>query len=126
VTRILHSPLQTNPHALAGFTTDVTTAAAMDITHFVASHREALLIGDYNSYRSQLSRQLLATRRRLGRATNKREKFAARPVTIEDISNNHEFVHLLLLTSERAWAHAMHIKTSHTDDVSGKGIWWSS
>ncbi|KAF7190262.1 Signal recognition particle subunit SRP68 [Pseudocercospora fuligena] len=94
----------------------------MEITQFVASHREALLIGDYNTYRAQLSRQLLATRKRLGRATNKREKFAAKPVTAEDIGNKHEFLHLLLLTSERAWAHAMHLKTTHADDASGKGL----
>lgn len=94
----------------------------MDITQFIASHREALLVGDYNAYRAQLSRQLLASRKRLGRATPKREKFAAKPITAEDVGRNHEFAHLLLLTSERAWAHAMHIKTSHTDDNSGKGI----
>lgn len=94
----------------------------MDITEFVASHREALLISDYNTYRAQLSRQLLAARKRLGRATNKREKFAAKPVTAEDIGTKHEFLHLLLLTSERAWAHAMHLKTTHADDGSGKGL----
>lgn len=94
----------------------------MEITQFVASHREALLIGDYNTYRAQLSRQILATRRRLGRATNKREKFAVKPVSAEDVGSNHEFARLVLLTSERAWAHAMHIKTTHTDDASGRGI----
>jgi signal recognition particle subunit SRP68 len=94
----------------------------MDITQFVATSREALLIGDYNSYRASLSRRLLATRKRLGRATHKKEKFAVKPVTAEDVASNHEFVHLLLLTSERAWAHAMHVKTTHTDDNAGKGI----
>jgi signal recognition particle subunit SRP68 len=94
----------------------------MDITQFVASHREALQVGDHNAYRAQLSRQLLAARKRLGRATHKREKFAAKPITAEDIGDNHEFAHLLLLTSERAWAHAMHIKASHADDNAGKGI----
>nr|POE94527.1 signal recognition particle subunit srp68 [Quercus suber] len=97
-------------------------ASAMDITHFVIAHREALLIGDYNSYRAQLSRQLLASRRRLGRATPKREKFAKKSVTAEDVGNNHEFAHLLLLTAERAWAHAMHIKTSHAAEDTGSGI----
>ncbi|WPG97914.1 Hypothetical protein R9X50_00069700 [Acrodontium crateriforme] len=91
----------------------------MDITKFIASHREALLISDYNAYRAQLSRQLRATRKTLGRATNKREKFAKREITAADISSNHEFAHLLLLTSERAYAHAMHIKTSHAEDRKG-------
>jgi signal recognition particle subunit SRP68 len=91
----------------------------MDITNFVATRREALLIGDYNAYRSQLSRQLLAKRKQLARATAKREKFAKKDVTVEDIGKDHEFVHLQLLTSERAWAHAMHIKTSHSEDSGG-------
>ncbi|KAK5175608.1 signal recognition particle subunit srp68 [Saxophila tyrrhenica] len=94
----------------------------MDITDFVSARRETLLIADYNTYRTQLSRQILSTRKRLGRATPKREKFAAKAVTAEDVGSSHEFVHLLLLTAERAWAHAMHIKTSHTEDASGKGI----
>lgn len=94
----------------------------MDITNFIASHREVLFIGDHNTYRAQLSRQILATRKRLGQATNKREKFAPKPVTAEDVGRNYEFAHLLLLTSERAWAHAMHIKTSHSEDTSGRGI----
>lgn len=91
----------------------------MDITSFIAQHREALLIGDYNTYRAQLSRQLQAIRKRLGRATPKREKFAKKEVTAEDVGSNHEFVHLSLLTSERAWAHAMHMKTSHQEDSKG-------
>lgn len=91
----------------------------MDITQFVATHREALLLGDYNSYRAQLSRQLLSTRKRLGRATAKKEKFAVKPVTAEDIGSNHEFAHLLLLSSERAWAHAMHMKATHSEDSKG-------
>lgn len=45
-----------------------------------------------------------------------------KPITAEEIGSNHEYVHLLVLTAERAWAHAMHIKTSHSEDTSGKGI----
>ncbi|KAK3056730.1 signal recognition particle subunit srp68 [Extremus antarcticus] len=95
---------------------------SMDITSFVSARRETLLIADYNTYRTQLSRQILSTRKRLGRATPKREKYGPKAVTAEDVGSNHEFAHLLLLTSERAWAHAMHIKTTHTEDASGKGI----
>ena len=32
------------------------------------------------------------------------------------------FTHLLLLTSERAWAHAMHMKATHSADSGAKGI----
>lgn len=92
--------------------------AGMDITQFVAVKREALLVGDYNSYRAQSSRQLLATRKRLGRATHKREKFTVKPITATDIGSDHAFAHLQLLTAERAWAHAMHLKTSHSEDNS--------
>ena len=94
----------------------------MEITAFVSSRRETLLIADYNTYRTQLSRQILSARKRLGRATPRREKFAPKAVTAEDVGSNHEFVQLLLLTAERAWAHAMHVKTSHSEDASGKGI----
>lgn len=94
----------------------------MDITAFVANKRKTLLIADHNTYRAQLSRQILATRKRLGRATPKREKFAQKPITTADVASNHEFAHLLILVAERAWAHAMHIKSTHAEDVSGKGI----
>lgn len=91
----------------------------MDITAFIQSRRDVLQIGDYNTYRTQLSRQILGLRKRLGRATQKREKFTPKPITTEDIGRNHEFGHLLLLQAERAWAHAMHIKTSHSEDAGG-------
>lgn len=109
------------PPQIPSFTahTLTTTDTTMEITQFVAGKREALLIGDYNSYRASLSRQLLATRKRLGRATNKREKFTKKPVTAEDVANNHGFAHLLLLTSERAYAHAMQLKTTHSEDAGG-------
>lgn len=93
----------------------------MDITTFIITNRNiALLIGDYNTYRSQLSRQLLATRKRLGRVTKKNEKYSSKDsVTADDVGKNHEYVHLLLLTAERAWAHAMHMKSSHSEDNAG-------
>lgn len=31
-------------------------------------------------------------------------------------------MHLILLTAERAWAHAMHMKSTHSEDNAGKGI----
>ncbi|KAK8217284.1 signal recognition particle subunit srp68 [Zalaria obscura] len=96
----------------------------MDITQFAVGGRDsALLIGDYNAYRSQLSRQLLAVRKRLGRATPKNAKFAQKaPVTAENVAQNREYAHLLLLTAERAWAHAMHMKSTHSEDNAGQGI----
>lgn len=91
----------------------------MDITTFLASKREALLIADHATYRAQLSRQILATRKRLGRATPKREKFARKPLTAADVKSDVAFVHLQLLVAERAWAHALHIKNSHVEDEKG-------
>lgn len=65
----------------------------MDITAFTIGNRDAaLLVGDYNTYRSQLSRQLLAVRKRLGRATAKNAKFQPKaPVTAENVGQNHEY-----------------------------------
>ncbi len=72
---------------------------AMDITNFIVSQREkALLIGDYGSYRKQLSRRLLVVRRKLNHTSPKGRKYAAKaPVTAEDIGNNHEYAKFLYL-----------------------------
>ena len=62
----------------------------MDITAFVTSNRDrAFLVGDYGSYRSQLSRQTLALRKKLGRTTPKNAKFTAKqPISVEDVSKD--------------------------------------
>ena len=67
----------------------------MDITNFIVSRREnALLVGDYASYRKQLSRRLLVVRKKLKYTSSKGKKYAARPaVTAEDIASNHEYVY---------------------------------
>jgi signal recognition particle subunit SRP68 len=64
----------------------------MDITKTVVSLREAaLLYGDYSTYRTQLARKLLNSRKKLGIATKKRQQFHAKaPVTPEQIAENHE------------------------------------
>ena len=66
----------------------------MDITNFVTSQREkALLVGDYGSYRTSLSRRLLTVRKKLGRASLKGRKYAPKaPITADDIANNNELV----------------------------------
>ncbi|KAG6031984.1 hypothetical protein E4U41_007358 [Claviceps citrina] len=97
----------------------------MDITSFVVHGRDqALLCGDYSTYHGQLSRRLLSSRKKLGIVTKNRGKFHKREqITSDDISANNENVHLLLLTSERAWAQAMSIKASHTaaqKDITGR------
>lgn len=94
----------------------------MDITAFVSSHRQTLLISDYSTYRSQLSRQILSTRKRLRIATPRREKFTSRPITADNIGDTKEYVYLMLLMAERAWAHGMLIKSTRSEDASGKGI----
>ncbi|KAK4987978.1 signal recognition particle subunit srp68 [Elasticomyces elasticus] len=96
----------------------------MDITTFVIKHRDdALLVGDYNTYRTQLSRQLLAIRKRLSRSTPKTAKYTTKDaITAEQLGQNHEFAHLILLTAERAWAHAMRMKSTHAEDSTGQAI----
>lgn len=66
----------------------------MDITNFIVAQREkALPVGDYASYRKQLSRRLLVVRKKLHYTSTKGKKYAARPaVTAEDIAKNHEYV----------------------------------
>ncbi|KAF2136860.1 uncharacterized protein K452DRAFT_258544 [Aplosporella prunicola CBS 121167] len=96
----------------------------MDITSFVVGQRDsALLLGDYNTYRQQLSRRLLTLRKRLGRTTPKNAKYSPKaPITAEDIAGSHDYVHLQILTSERAWAHAMHMKSTHSEENADNGI----
>ncbi|KAL2111597.1 hypothetical protein VUR80DRAFT_9729 [Thermomyces stellatus] len=91
----------------------------MDITKFVVSGR-AQTFGDNAAYRAQLSKRLLKCRRRLGIATKPRAKFQARnDVTPEQIKEQPGYVHLLLLTSERAWAHGMSMRAAHMADAGG-------
>ncbi|KAL1599147.1 signal recognition particle subunit srp68 [Nothophoma quercina] len=96
----------------------------MDITKYVVEYREAaFLLGDYSTYRAQLTRRLRIVQKKLGRATPKNAKYAAKaPVTAENIAQNIEFLHLLLLQSERAWAQAMAMKALHSEDNADKNI----
>ena len=66
----------------------------MDITDFIVSQRQkALLVGDYGSYRKQLSRRLLVVRRKLNYTSTKGRKYTAQtPVSADDIARNHESV----------------------------------
>nr|XP_036583272.1 signal recognition particle 68 kda protein [Colletotrichum truncatum]KAF6792248.1 signal recognition particle 68 kda protein [Colletotrichum truncatum] len=93
----------------------------MDITKLVVSGRDsALLYGDYATYQNQLAKKLLNSRKKLGIVTKNRGKFNKKgDVAASQIAENHEYIHLLLLTSERAWANAMAIKSSHTSDAKG-------
>ncbi|GAM84596.1 hypothetical protein ANO11243_025920 [Dothideomycetidae sp. 11243] len=96
----------------------------MDITSFAIGLRDSsLLIGDYKSYRKQLSQKLLAVRRRLGLATSKSSKFQKKaPITAQDLKSSREYVHLLLLSAERAWAHAMQIKSARSEENTGQAV----
>lgn len=62
----------------------------MEITKFVVEGREkALLLGDYSTYRSQLSSRILNIRKRLGRTTRKGAKYSKKaPITAQDIGSN--------------------------------------
>lgn len=73
----------------------------MDITNFVLAGRDqALLYGDYSSYRASLSRRLLSARKRLGKATKKSQKFTKKtPATAEEIASNPEYVLRILMAT---------------------------
>ncbi|KAJ5636638.1 Signal recognition particle subunit SRP68 [Penicillium longicatenatum] len=96
----------------------------MEITDYIFKEREeVLLVGDYNAYRAHATRKLHKLRKKLGQATAKGRKYTAKPaVTPENVGDNVAYVHLLLLGSERAWAQAMHMKSTHSADPSAKGI----
>lgn len=98
----------------------------MDITSFIVAQRnKAVLVGDYGYYRRQLSRRLLVVRKKLNYVslTSKGRKYAAKPpITVQNISDKPEFIHLLLLSSERAWAEAMQMKSLHAADSGTQGI----
>lgn len=65
----------------------------MDITKFITEYREAaFLVGDYSTYRAQLSRRLRIVRKKLGRATAKNAKYSAKTqVTAEEVAKNVEY-----------------------------------
>ncbi|KAL2754500.1 hypothetical protein ACRALDRAFT_1070272 [Sodiomyces alcalophilus JCM 7366] len=93
----------------------------MDITQFVVSRRDAaLLYGDYSTYQAQLGKKLLKARKRLGIATKNRGKYQKKDqFSAQDVGQNRECAHLILLTSERAWANAMSMRAAHTADTKG-------
>ncbi|KAI1820764.1 signal recognition particle 68 kDa protein [Xylaria intraflava] len=93
----------------------------MDITNFVVSARnQALLYGDHTTYHRLLAKKLRTLRKKLDLVTKNRAKFIKKgPVTAEQIAENHDFLRLVLLTAERAWAHAMHLKAAHSTDTKG-------
>lgn len=93
----------------------------MDITNFILSARnQALLYGDYTTYHRLLAKKLHTSRKKLNIVNKNRSKFTKRgPVTADQLAENHEFLHLTLLTVERAWAHAMRLKAVHSADAKG-------
>ncbi|KAL4937192.1 hypothetical protein BDV06DRAFT_203436 [Aspergillus oleicola] len=96
----------------------------MDITEYIFARREEVLIaGDYNAYRAHTTRKLHNIRKKLGQTTPKGRKYTAKPpISAEAVGQNVLHVHLLLLSAERAWAQAMHMKSTHSADPSAKGI----
>ena len=72
----------------------------MNISQFIASHREeGLQSGDYGAYKAQLSRRLLALRRKLQCICPPSKKaFTQKAVTAEDIGTNHESANCQLHT----------------------------
>ncbi|KAI2629357.1 signal recognition particle 68 kDa protein [Xylaria nigripes] len=93
----------------------------MDITNFVVSARnQALLYGDYATYHRLLAKKLHILRKKLDLVSKNRSKFTKKAqVTAEQIDKNHDFLRLVLLTAERAWAHAMRLKAVHSTDTKG-------
>lgn len=96
----------------------------MDITSFIVNQRDkALLVGDYGSYRKQLSRRLLVVRKKLNYATKGRKYTPKSPITVEDIVSNHEYV-VLMCNGEVHWAECdLGLSNSYCLLRSGPGRW---
>ncbi|KAL4741867.1 hypothetical protein BDV11DRAFT_182086 [Aspergillus similis] len=96
----------------------------MDITEFIFARREEVLVaGDYNAYRAHTTRKLHNIRKKLGQTTPKGRKYTSKPpISVQAVGENVANVHVLLLSAERAWAQAMHMKSTHSADPSAKGI----
>ncbi|KAL2871082.1 signal recognition particle subunit SRP68 [Aspergillus lucknowensis] len=96
----------------------------MNITEYIFARREEILLaGDYNAYRAHTTRKLHKLRKKLGQTTPKGRKYTAKPpISAEDVGKNVANVYILLLCAERAWAQAMHMKSTHSADPSAKGI----
>ncbi|KHJ31020.1 putative signal recognition particle 68 kda protein [Erysiphe necator] len=87
----------------------------MEVTKLVVNGREKPKVnGNWLAYRKQLTKRINNLRKKLGVATKPRAKCAGRvEVTKDDIAQDLKFGHLLLLTSERAWANAMSMREVH-------------
>lgn len=79
-----------------------------------------MLEGGYPAYRTQLAGRLRNSRKKLNIATKSRAKYHAQPqLTPEVLAENKEYLHLHIMTAERAWAHAMTMKSAHAADNKG-------
>ncbi|KAK5944258.1 signal recognition particle subunit srp68 [Knufia obscura] len=94
----------------------------MNITRSVVSERDRALIGGgYSNYHIRATRRIHTIRKRLGATTPKGRKYTQRsPVTVQDVAKNTEWVQLLLASAERAWADAMHMKSSQSPENTQK------
>lgn len=93
--QIIISPrLPRPPTAVIGLPEVGLSPNSMEITDLFFSRREqALLVGDYNSYRAQTSRRLHTVRKKLGQTTPKGRKYTAKPpVTAENVGSNVAYV----------------------------------
>ncbi|TGO82359.1 hypothetical protein BPOR_0851g00030 [Botrytis porri] len=92
----------------------------MEITKFVVERRAKIHIdSSYKEYQAELTSQIHTLRKKLDIATKRRAKYFNKPITVEDISRNHEFVHVQLLLAERCYANAMMMKETHMLDKNG-------
>ena len=66
---------------------------------YIARREKALLAGDYNTYRTQLTRRILVLRRKL-KYTSKGKKHPSRvPITAQNVGENNESVPLCTMST---------------------------
>ncbi|KUI54995.1 Laccase-4 [Cytospora mali] len=82
----------------------------MDTTKFVLDTRQELLdyANDYSAYATRLSTRLRSTKKRLGVPDKNPAKHLSNyDISAAQLAQNHEFLHVPLLTAERCWAKSM-------------------
>ena len=99
------------------------TSAEMEVSNFIYPKREsALQLGDYTTYRTQLSQQLANSRKRLGRSTPKNAKFQKKAaITAEDIGGNSECVLMSRLSILQPNFYFSKIRAPHSTHI-GKSM----
>lgn len=91
------------------------TDTFLSVLHMIkeAQQQHGLRHGDYQRYRGYCTRRIRRLRKALKFPQGDRRHFRKRDVTIQQINgkgSDEKFIHIPLISSERAWAYAMQLR----------------